>query len=265
MKNVFTFWEPVEKMPDYIKLCMNTWTFFGEDYKINIINYKNLEQFIGNHLYIKFLKKFFSLPKQADVIRCLVLKKYGGIWIDADTILLNNNIHNVLEINYKFILIGHHIAFICADKKSTILKKWKNEAVLRIYLYVFIRYFLRFSKKMRSWSENWNYLGNGIIDKYLNSDNNDFYEIKDTSIFLPEKNKRYNPFFEGDPNKAYIDFYFENKIKIKDLNELINENTYGLILLHNSWTPAQFKKLNKKSFLETNTTLAELLKLLNHV
>ncbi len=75
---IFTFWEPEESIPGYLKLCMKTWTKFLPDKEIIILNYKNLNKWLGKQLYNEILYSDFSLPKQADAIRCAVLCRGGG-------------------------------------------------------------------------------------------------------------------------------------------------------------------------------------------
>ncbi len=53
--------------------------------------------------------------------------------------------------------------------------------------------------------------------------------------------------------KVYRQFYFDN-----DYSDFVLKHSSLIILLHNSWTPGVFQKMNKQEFLNTNTTLANL-------
>ena len=79
MKKIFTFWEPKDAMPAYIKLCIETWKKYLPDYEVVILDYSNYEDWIGKDCYDSSLRTNFSLPKQADAIRAAVLNKHGGI------------------------------------------------------------------------------------------------------------------------------------------------------------------------------------------
>ena len=81
-KRVFTFWEG--KMPDYIKLCMKTWKF---DYVL--LNYENLMDYTVFEIE---KTKRFTLPQMSDAVRVHVLRDQGGIWLDADTIMLTDQL-----------------------------------------------------------------------------------------------------------------------------------------------------------------------------
>ena len=60
--NIFTFWEPKDKMPAYIKLSMQTWEKFLPEYDINVIDYSNLNEYLGENYFDEILFKDFSLP-----------------------------------------------------------------------------------------------------------------------------------------------------------------------------------------------------------
>lgn len=86
-KHIFSFWEPKENLPAYIKLCMRTWTKFLPDYEITILDYSNLNKYLNKNIIKRILCKKTSLPKQVDCIRVALLYFHGGIWLDADTII----------------------------------------------------------------------------------------------------------------------------------------------------------------------------------
>ncbi|EIV6317646.1 hypothetical protein L9S93_001830, partial [Campylobacter coli] len=49
------------------------------DYRVVILDYSNLHNFLPKDFYDESLYENFSLPKQADAIRAAVLYLYGGI------------------------------------------------------------------------------------------------------------------------------------------------------------------------------------------
>lgn len=255
--NVYTFWEPKENIPEYIKLCMETWKKFLPDYKIHILDYSNLDKYLEKDYYDDILYKEFTLPKQADAIRCALLKKYGGIWLDTDTIITNYNAKDYFNIDSDFILLGDHIGIISANKNSYILDKWQKgiKTNLRWYKMLYKNKFLGrflFRKKFKKLNY-WNALGNSIIDKYLkNADKNDFYSIDKMKInALPELT--YYKDLDISAETKYIDFYFKNNFEI-------NLTDTSIIYLHNSWTPDNFKKMSREDFLQSNCTMSNLLK-----
>ena len=47
---IFTFWEPKEKMPAYLKLCMKTWKKYLPDYEIIQLNFDNLSEYLPDDI-----------------------------------------------------------------------------------------------------------------------------------------------------------------------------------------------------------------------
>jgi len=257
-KTVFTFWEPKESIPAYIKLCMQTWKKFLPDYKIIILDYSNLFEYIDKNCYDKILFKKFNLAKQADAIRCAVLKQHGGIWLDSDSIITSDKFKELMEINSDFVLIQQHISFIKAVKNSQILNLWENEIKERIKIFKNFKLFYKFFDKPAYKNlKNWDYLGNGIINKYLSIANEKhFHSINKSEIkAFPECNY-YSPQSDTDVIEAYRNFWFNN-----DFTSYLEEGNLGtLICLHNSWTPQDYKKYTEAEVLEKNCTLSKLLR-----
>ncbi len=86
-RNVWTYWSG--KKPDLMKKLFQKMKKHSNDGK-NYILIKLTDQNIGN--YIEVPKYFHRLEPvhKADYIRIKIIKKYGGIWLDADTIVLND-------------------------------------------------------------------------------------------------------------------------------------------------------------------------------
>ena len=64
-KRIFTFWKNKDnsnsEMPAYIKLCLNSWKKYLQDYEIVILNSSNLESWIGKNYYDKILYEKFTI------------------------------------------------------------------------------------------------------------------------------------------------------------------------------------------------------------
>lgn len=255
---LFTFWEPKEKMPAYIRLCMQTWKKFLPECEVVLLDYSNLEEWLGKDVYDEILFRDFSLPKQADAIRCALLKKYGGLWLDADTILTSPQVKDYLMIDSELVMISKHLAFIKANNNSKIIADWYNQIQYNLKFYKDVKYQNNAVQKIlhpRRYRrvENWDYLGNDILHKMLKTKNKKkFFSIDRMEInALPELNNKKN----DNLVENYQNFYFEN-----DYSQDVIKNTKGIILLHNSWTPQQFLEMNEEEFLSRNNTLSNVLK-----
>lgn len=75
--------------PSYIKLCWETIRkHCGTDFDIHLVTTKNVKQFLPN-----ISNSFFQIAQlnnKANYIRYLLLKEYGGIWLDSDLILFKS-------------------------------------------------------------------------------------------------------------------------------------------------------------------------------
>lgn len=80
---IWTFWEGDQNL--FISNCIESWKYYNPDYDIHVLSISNCSKFIDIDISkIKHSKD--SMARFSDYIRLLVLKKYGGIWIDASTI-----------------------------------------------------------------------------------------------------------------------------------------------------------------------------------
>ena len=186
-KKIFTFWEPHEKIPGYIRLCIDTWKkFFSSEYEILELDFKTAKDYLGENLFSKIIFKQLSLQMQADAIRVALLKIYGGIWFDADTIITDGSFLKKLE-DYELVMIRdektktQHIGFLYASYNSSFLNLWLNEIIKRIEI------LKQFAGKKKL-NLRWNYLGNDIIDRILiNNTNKKFLRLDRKKIYaVPE-------------------------------------------------------------------------------
>ena len=83
-KCIWCFWDSKD-LPDTVKKSIDTWKHFNPDYKITVINKKNIKKLIPNINFDKIKIAKDSIQKYSDFIRICVLKKYGGIWIDGSS------------------------------------------------------------------------------------------------------------------------------------------------------------------------------------
>lgn len=265
--HIFTFWEPKECIPGYIRLCMQTWKRFLPDYEINILDYSTLGEFLTEEEMNTFIDRRMSLQMQADCIRCILLEKWGGIWMDADTIIRKHTVFQRL-ISGDASLICNRTTGICfgaffyaARPHTEFFTHWltklkpRLQTAYRFHRNVWLRLFFR--KKWRR-IRNWNFCENDIIDPLA-------VEMKEPALCVVGEDE-IDPMLERigtnrvlTPSKHienYRRFWFEhNEIPAHAL-----EHNNGLIFLHNSWTPEHIRKMSEDDFLATDCTMARLLK-----
>ena len=203
-----------------------------------------------------------TLPIQADAIRVALLKKYGGIWMDADTIILNGEIFKILN-NFELVMFGEektkvqNIGFIFASKNSFVINEWLKGIINNVKEFRSIMKNTQTNKtfiNQRRKFISWNFLGNGIVDvivknisgkRFCRLDRNKLNIFPEITFF---RNSSLN-FFQ-----RYNHFYFQNR----DPQIILNVSK-SLILLHNSWTPLKYKLMSEKDFLKQEILLSRLL------
>ena len=264
---IFTFWEPHNTIPGIIKLCIKTWKkYLPNDYNVIILDYNNLKYYLSLKLINKILCKKMSLPLQADAIRVAILLKYGGIWMDCDTIITNTKFINLInDSNLSF--FGNskqniiNIGFIYAKKNSIILKNWMDGIILRnrIYKYrLFLKTIFPIKAFIKSFNKllSWDYLGNGILNQIIKTAPNNSYKIIESreAYIFPEIFLH-----NGSAYKSYLEFYFSKRNYEPESLLKINK---GLLMLHNSWIPKKYKNMSEEEFLHQDIMLSHLFSIL---
>lgn len=208
--------------------------------------------------------KNMNLATQADAIRIAILHKYGGFWMDTDTVLINNkfielfNGSDLIMFGWSKYKYKQYTGFIYASNKSKILKIWLDKIIEKVTIYKnFLKalpyhnkknnnYYKKFMKNIK-----WSYLSNEIIDNLVeNVPEKDYKRIEiENTYTLPDQIIFKGPFVE-----RYIKFYFSS------LNNFyLLKKCKGILLLHNSWTPQKYKKMSSITFLNQKIFLSYLI------
>ena len=250
--NIFAFWESPNPIPAYLDLCRDTWIKNIPNCKIHILNHSNLHQYIGNTYDLDKLKTI-SFAMQSDIISAAVLEKFGGLFLDLDCIVIDDIFDIFSNISdTKLISFGRpdskaiHLAVLfCRTPNNPILCEWRKASQERL------------QNKPEKYP--WHYFGNGIINALLNKPEykNDFYIIDRTQ----SGNILESAVFGDNPNKAIEDYknlYFSDFFSFSPT--LLEKVNCGVISLHNSWSPPEYKNMpNKAEFLNRNVPISGLL------
>ncbi len=248
-KNIFVFWESKNDMPGYLYACMETWKKSIPDVRIHIINYSNINKYIDGVYDIDLLKKI-SLPKQSDAISVAVLEKFGGLFMDVDTLITRDIFDDLRSFDsQKLVLFGYppdkgvHVAVLYSGKEANpLLAEWRKQCQIKM--------------NNLDLDKSWDTFGNSIIDPLLKDKNfKEYYHIIDCvkSGNILERCLTGIP-----PRQQYEDFYFAPALQV-DSSYYCNYAKDGIISLHNSWTPDIYKNISKNEFLSRSINLANLL------
>jgi len=127
-KNIFTYWSgPKFKLLKLLEQLMITNSKLF-NYKLHILDEKSIND------YFKVPSRFYelSLNHQSDVVRTNVINDYGGIWLDFDTLIIENLDYyfSLIEKYGSFFLIQDEViitsAFFGAEKGNYFVKEWKR-------------------------------------------------------------------------------------------------------------------------------------------
>lgn len=87
---VWTYWHS-EEMPPLVISCIKTWSRFLKGWDIRIVHKESVSDYLNeNEDFPPTLWEEPHIPHQADMIRFALVRKYGGFWLDATTIIRAN-------------------------------------------------------------------------------------------------------------------------------------------------------------------------------
>lgn len=224
---IFTFWEG--KMPEYLKLCLDTWKF---DYVM--LTYDNLNQYTD--LDITKLQSF-TLPQIADIIRVHVLRDNGGYWLDTDTIMLSDELPTENMMGYVEDRTNT-IGYLYTEPNSEMFREWAKYQDNVID-----------NADLNITPLSWDIVGNRFTDPYV-------LNHKEISI-CDVSNKWAETYMIKDMQSRYDKYrklYFGTTYQLSDFKPT------NMLMLHNSWTPNSYKILSKESVLKENCTLSNILR-----
>lgn len=230
---IFAFWEPAGTMPDYVRLCMETWANIAGA-EIILLDYSSMGRFFKN----RFSERLFNytLPQQADAIRFAVLAANGGLWLDADTIAIKHPaaLLNALDQS-EVAMFGE------AGQYASISIIACRSAGSRFVCDVLEEQIELINGEPPVQPPPWNYIG---LPAYR--------RIKDTSPrAVTVLDWREHGVFQEALNgrdygsKSYRDFWLSKGT----FDPCIFSGCSGLITLHNSWTPRKFKNRSRRQIL----------------
>lgn len=137
--NLFLFWGGeeytlIKLLRRYIYLHSES----GSGYNVHFLTPSNLRDYIDE---VELPQKFDEMKyaHKADIIRVLVIYKYGGIWVDSDTLIMKSlddlfaHVHNDEESGF-FILENNEILWngVFGSKAQTDLMKHWKEGIMEI-------------------------------------------------------------------------------------------------------------------------------------
>ena len=91
--NLWTYWENIDgrEMPYYISLCLESIKRkCGKDFNVRVLDETTRLDYLENTGLLGQAFSLSSISQKVDTFRVALLKYYGGIWVDADTLVLKS-------------------------------------------------------------------------------------------------------------------------------------------------------------------------------
>lgn len=85
--------------PELAKICLSSVREIFNEYDVIVVTDSNLSEYIDIPQYIqnKYEAGIIRPATYSDIIRLLLLEKYGGVWIDSSVLCTNSKIKEILE------------------------------------------------------------------------------------------------------------------------------------------------------------------------
>ena len=242
---LFQYWETPEnlpKKPGYIELCEQTVDKYCSDgFEIERLNRENIKDYLPE--LDEGIWGLGNIALVADYIRARLLYKYGGLWLDADTIVMQPLTDIVERLDEGSSFVGYRKTSHGDDNISVnFMGGIKNSAVFRKYGEIQDG-LLQNSKKLK-----WSSLGADALDKALKKAT--LYE----SHFYPES--RIQPIPWQEQKRFYR--------KEEEVENVINEDTLTCMIFNNGMKTRDqipdVRLLDKEQLMEIPILLTKLLK-----
>lgn len=254
---IWLYWENINNKirPKYLDLCYETiLKNCSNSFNIILLNEKNIVEYLPN-IRKDLSDKLVKIPMKVDYYRYNLLYKYGGIWIDFDTIIIKD----LLPI-YNLLRKYDYIGFGCYYNNKICLKKtgYPNPAN---WVLISRKKNIMFKKCIDECDR--------LLDKYSANFFKKNYHIFGKNL-LPMAIKFCH---DNIPDWKYLHFPSKcierNSSGIKLTNELLISNSeidtnckkhYYFVPIYNTSPgfPSWFKNLSKVNIIKSNTLISKL-------
>lgn len=227
-RNVFIYWVGKEyKLIKILRELMYYHSNNGKNYKLHFINDKNVDKYLNN---IPEIFNKLCAAHQADYVRVNLIYKYGGIWLDSDTLVMNNldELFKIFENKNGFFIkedwaISNGV--FGSVKNTKLMKYWKIKID-------------KILEKNTTGKLEWIELGgkilvdirknnNNLYNNYILYDGiNNMYPVLPNDTIKEYINKPYNNYknIEKDfqPLIVLVNYVY-NKLENEKINDIIND------------------------------------------
>lgn len=136
-KIIWQYWnQGRQNAPEIVKSCLNSVERHGKNFQIIMLDDGNLNDYIELPKLIREKLGFIPIAHLSDLIRLLLLQKFGGLWIDA-TVFLTDGIPDTIQDSPFFAFTRPSDPFLFS---SWFLKSTSQHALTEIILEALLNY-----------------------------------------------------------------------------------------------------------------------------
>jgi len=118
-KIIWSYWNQSE-VPQIVRVCHRSWIKHHPDYTIILLSKANF----GNYVEVPSDMRFIDSEAHfADVLRILVIEKYGGFWFDA-SIMCYANVNTVFDLMKACDLYGYYMDNFTTNPLYPVVENW---------------------------------------------------------------------------------------------------------------------------------------------
>lgn len=150
--NIWICWlQGMENAPALVKKCVASVYKYMPDFDIHVITAENIKSYIDIPTYIieKWKKKIISNALFSDIIRTMLLIRYGGLWLDAtvlltgpvpdyvfqsDIFMYRHSYPDDITITYNnWLIYAKPNNILLESTRDLLFRYWENETTIREY------------------------------------------------------------------------------------------------------------------------------------
>jgi hypothetical protein len=235
---IWAYWDELngKKMPAHISLCLKTLKYnCQKNFNVQILNAKSVKEWLPN---LRDDLDSLHIAQKVDYIRVMLLYTYGGIWLDADIIVMKDLTPIADKINEGYDYIGFgcdedNCSYGYGKPSNWVMGSPANSILMKNYLQ-------SLNNKLDNKTSGYDYHGLG---KYVLWD-----EIKKLEKLNNYTYYHYNSKYDGtrDINEKWVDS--KNHLSTSPTILLDEEEAFFVVLTNYQLTNyTSYKWINEKS------------------
>lgn len=107
------WWQGEEAMPDIVKACYNAMHRYADGHPVILITEKNYKEYVTlpDEIIRKQQSGEIDLTHFSDILRMMLLSKYGGIWMDSTLLIPAKPLGTFIHPDKEFWSCHHHTRY----------------------------------------------------------------------------------------------------------------------------------------------------------